>query len=319
MENDTLNPSPWHPGELAAQVLTSTREKMAGIGARVIRNYMPGQHREFFARLPMVLLGASDGDGRLWASVLFGEPGFIQSPTPTTMTIEAEINNLDPLAGGLQPGMDIGLLGIELTTRRRNRMNARLDSFSQGRLTLSVRQSFGNCPKYIQLREHRPNANYGIFKKTEFISTDKNLRQRISGADTLFIATRFSDGGDMENRGVDISHRGGRPGFIQIDSAGRLLIPDYPGNNFFNTIGNLIMDPSTGLLIMDFTRGDLIYLHGSTEIVWARDEPLPLANVERMLRFRLEQGIMISNAMPHLWDLREISPSFKSDHRLPAL
>lgn len=308
MENNDLQRSAWHPGELAAQERAGMRDKMARIGAKVIRDYMPEQHRAFYTNLPMILFGASDGDGRLWASVLFGEPGFIQSPTPTTLTIETEINNLDPLVHGLQPGMDIGLLGIELSTRRRNRMNATLALVSQGRLTLSVRQSFGNCPKYIQLRQHRPNPDYGNSEKTGFTSIDENLRRLIAEADTLFIATRFSGGEASRNRGVDISHRGGRPGFINIDHTGRLLIPDYAGNNFFNTIGNLVMEPSTGLLLMDFTRGDLVYLHGSTEVVWARDEPLPQANVERMLRFSLERGYRISNATPYLWDMQEISP-----------
>lgn len=308
MERDKSNNLPWHPGELAVQDREGMREKMAGVGARVIRGYMPDQHREFFTQLPMLIMAASDREGRLWASAVFGKPGFVHSPTPTELHVETEINKLDPLVDSLRAGMNIGLLGIELATRRRNRVNAILHSISQEKFALSVKQSFGNCPKYIQLREYYPNPQYGNIGTEKFAVLSEELSQFIACADTLFIATQFDDGQDLTNRGVDVSHRGGKPGFVKTNKANQLLIPDYEGNHFFNTTGNLTMNSSTGLLFMDFQQGHLVYLHGETEIVWKQDEALPFANVNRMLRFKLQHGRIIYNAMPYLWTLKEVSP-----------
>ena len=55
-----------------------------------------------------------------------------------------------------QTGARLGLLGIDLATRRRNRLNAVVDSVADGKLHLSVLQSYGNCPKYIQARGSAP-------------------------------------------------------------------------------------------------------------------------------------------------------------------
>ena len=62
--------------------------------------------------------------------------------------------------------------------------------------------------------------------------------------------------------GADISHRGGRPGFVRVDGD-VLTIPDFRGNRYFNTLGNLIAEPRASLLFVDFETGDLLQLQGS--------------------------------------------------------
>ncbi len=78
----------------------------------------------------------------------------------------------------------------------------------------------------------------------------------------MFVATNatLQDGGG-ENGGVDISHRGGLPGFVKV--AGDVLtIPDFRGNWFFNTLGNLVLTSARLLLFVDFETGDLLHLQG---------------------------------------------------------
>ncbi|WP_239502378.1 pyridoxamine 5'-phosphate oxidase family protein, partial [Stenotrophomonas maltophilia] len=71
-------------------------------------------------------------------------------------------------------------------------------------------------------------------------------REMVAGADTLFVAS--SSGADIDaGGGVDISHRGGRPGFVHVDGE-RLTIPDFSGNRYFNTLGNLLVEPRAALL-----------------------------------------------------------------------
>jgi len=169
------------------------------------------------------------------------------SPSETSLVIDAQPVQFDPLGASLAHGAPIGLLGIELGTRRRNRMNAKVAGVTPDGIRLDVVQSFGNCPKYIQTHEitfHRdPKAP--VQQRSETVHhLDEVARALIEQSDTFFVAS--SAAGD----GVDVSHRGGRAGFVKVDG-NRLTIPDYAGNNFFNTIGNFLRLPKAGLRICD--------------------------------------------------------------------
>src|SRR5260221_1853168 len=142
--------SPWHEGERAAQRTAGVAEQMALIAGRNIRSFMPDQHRAFFARLPFLVAASVDKSGRPWASVLSGPPGFATSPDPRRLHIAAQPADGDPFREALGPGAAIGLLGIELPTRRRNRANGHVVEFAADGFTVAVEQSFGNCPTYIQ-------------------------------------------------------------------------------------------------------------------------------------------------------------------------
>lgn len=258
-----MTESPWHPGERAIQSRAGVADRMAVTGARVIRDFMPEQHRELFARLPMLIAGGRDGQGHVWASAIFGRTGFIAPAGPRTLNIYAAPHGFDPLAAALNLGDDIGLLGIELQTRRRNRLNGVIRERSTDFLSVAVRQSFGNCPKYIQVREHSANPDFGDYHRTDFTAIDADIGRTLAAADTCFIASIFDDGDDRSGRGVDVSHRGGLAGFIHVDTDNTLLIPDYSGNNFFNTLGNILRDKRLGLLFPDFAGGHVTHLTGT--------------------------------------------------------
>ena len=270
--------SPWHRGELQAQALAGNEHASFGGG---IRSFMPDQHRLFFAQLPFLVAGTVDETGAPMATLLSGEPGFATSPDPSLLAILGTA--ADPTGRRLVAGAPIGLLGIELHTRRRNRANGRIAFANADGLLVNVEQSFGNCPQYIHPRrlalDDRPAGPVA-----EFEGLDAAARVQIAAADTFFIAT--SSGAGVEHGGVDISHRGGPAGFVQIDGD-LLTIPDYRGNRYFNTLGNLLLDPRAALLFADFETGDLLQLQGTAEIRW-NDQALPGA--ERTWRFRVERG-----------------------------
>ena len=300
--------SGYHRGERAAQARIGLAEKMAPLGELILQDAMPGQHRDFYEKLPLMFVGAADDDGNLWASVLAGEPGFIQSPTSTELQIHSSFDALDPIAAAIRAGRDLGLLGIELETRRRNRLNARIESADADGLRLEVKQSFGNCPKYIQRRQHRKREDQVAVSRKDFDTFDTATQAFIRQADTLFIASQFDDGENAANRGPDVSHRGGVPGFVEITDERRLSIPDYSGNNFFNTIGNLIENPRAGLLFIDFDSGSILSMTGRAEVIWAEDEPLEIDGVERLIRFTLERGVRLDNLLPFEWQFEDYSP-----------
>ena len=141
--------SPWHDGERAIQQRVGVAERMEAFGRKVIRSFIPDQHRAFYAQLPFLLAGAVDDAGRPWATVIEGTPGFMHSPDPRTLVIGARRAGDDPALAGLTAGAAIGLLGIELHTRRRNRLNGTVSALTDDGFAVRVGQAFGNCPQYI--------------------------------------------------------------------------------------------------------------------------------------------------------------------------
>lgn len=302
----------FHAGESALQERLGVRDKLARVGQQVIRDRMSDQHRDFFAQLPFVVLGAVDAQGQPWASVLANPPGFISTPDEATMHIDAAALPQDPLHMALAPGAAIGLLGIEPHTRRRNRMNGVIERIDPQRMSVHVSQSFGNCPKYIQAREpsYAGPAGKALPVAHPATALDAVARGIIEQADTFFIASAHPQANvaPTASNGVDVSHRGGKPGFVRIDDANTLTAPDFTGNFFFNTLGNLALNPRAGLLFIDFENGDLLYLAASAEILWDGDELSGFAGAERLLRFSVQQAIRVSGAMPLRWGSAEPSP-----------
>ena len=267
---------------------------MAEVGRRVIRAVMPPQHREFFPSLPFVVLGAVDGAGQPWATWLEGaNVGFVTAPDEAQLDIRAVPPPGDPLRPLLQAGGGLGLLGIELPTRRRNRANGRVVHVGPHGFTLQVLQSFGNCPKYIQRREPRiAAAGPHAVDEIEPVRLDRlegRAAALVREADTFFIATHAPGVG--ASAGSDVSHRGGPSGFVSVsDDGGSLLWPDYLGNGFFNTLGNLAVEPRAGLLFVDFERGDLLHVNGRTDLVWDGPELAATFGAQRLVRLHVDEA-----------------------------
>ena len=301
--------SPFHPGEIAIQERVGVRAKIEAQGRRVIRDYLTEQHQQFYAQLPFLIAGTVDSKGHAWASILVGTPGFLCTPNDRTLEVNSKFLLGDPLANTLTEGIAIGLLGIELSTRRRNRMNGTVTAITASGFTVQVGQSFGNCPQYIQARTVESAAPIDPPQLVQkFTALAEPERIMITAADTFFIATTFH--GDAANfvQGVDVSHRGGKPGFVRIDPDGTLTIPDFAGNLHFNTIGNLLLDPHAGLLFLDFNRGDLLYLTGTAKVIWDSEAIQAFAGAERLIRFQTIQGYRVERSLPLRWSAPDYSP-----------
>jgi predicted pyridoxine 5'-phosphate oxidase superfamily flavin-nucleotide-binding protein len=296
-----MNGSPFHPDERAAQA----RAGVAADGGN-IRPFMPDQHRDFFALLSYLIVGAVDDAGWPVATMLTGPAGFVHSPDPASLRVEALPDPADPAAAGFAPGREIGLLGIDLATRRRNRANGRIAARDAIGFAVAVRQSFGNCPQYIQRRAVRevPTVPDAI---EPLAALDPAARDLIARADTFFVASR-SRALDGETGGADISHRGGRPGFLHLEGD-TLTVPDFRGNRYFNTLGNLLGEPRTGLLFVDFGRGDLLQLQGTTEIDWSDEAARHIEGAQRSWRFRVTRAWRRTAAIPLRWSFLDYAPT----------
>ena len=312
----------FHSGERAVQQRVGVLEKMAS-RSQVIRSFMPDQHREFFQQLPFLIVGSIDGQQQPWASIVIGAPGFVTSPDSEHLAIHAQVLPADPLQLNLAANATLGLLGIEPHTRRRNRMNGKVEKLGAAGWTVKVDQSFGNCPKYIQARRPGLIENANAAAATPVVhgaqQLDAAMQTLITTADTFFIATAYlgksagesttASGFADRRHGVDVSHRGGKPGFVRIDDARTLTVPDFVGNFFFNTLGNLVEHPRAGLLFIDFISGDLLYLAVTAELIWDGAEVAAFKGAERLLRFHVEQAIRVEASLPLRWSEAEISPA----------
>ncbi|MDJ0947489.1 MAG: pyridoxamine 5'-phosphate oxidase family protein [Alphaproteobacteria bacterium] len=304
--------SPFHAGELQVQDRLGVRDKIGAFAKRVVRDHMPDQHREFYGLLPFVLLGTVDERGRPWASLVPGRPGFMTTPDARTLQIAAAPLFGDPLNETLKPGTDVGLLGIQLETRRRNRLTGRIGSVQPDGFSIAISQTFGNCPQYIQTRavEIQPEMDQEgrerpVSRSDRF---DGPTRALIERSDALFIATAYSEDGDDWSHGADVSHRGGKPGFVRVEDDRTFAFPDFSGNNHFNTVGNILLNPKAGFLFVDFEGGDLVYMTGAAEIVWEDAEVRAFAGAERLIRFRAEEVIRVEGSLPLRFDFGEYSP-----------
>lgn len=304
-----MNPV-FHAGEQALQERAGSREQLARVGPLVVRDHLPEQHRAFFALLPTLLLAALDEAGRPGATMLAGPPGFVGSPEPRSLLIEPGPQPWladDPVLSPLRVGAPVGVLGLQPHTRRRNRMNGRVAAWDDHGLALEVQQSFGNCPQYIQAREPSVRLRRGPRPAAQKLGPglDPAALALIARSDTLFIASASARPlSGRREEGVDISHRGGPPGFVQIerDEAGLLLgLPDYPGNQFFMTLGNLSLNPAAGLLFVDYAAGGLLHLSVDADI-----------GPDCRLRLRVRGGLWRAGVLPWSWTAPVLAPQFRS-------
>lgn len=304
MESWTKQSSPFHPGEHALQRRCGVRERLENVGRRVISPRIPDTHAQLYAALPFVVVGALDANGWPTASLLTGEPGFIDVPDPGTLCIRALPPPTDPLCAGVRVGSPIGVLGIQPSTRRRNRLNGVVRSVDQG-IEIGVVQAFGNCPAYIDstdVQSVRQTDQSTVPRTHPIHALDEPTLTLIRNANRFFVASHNGDEDPRGTGGMDVSHRGGLPGFIDVDGD-TLFVPDFSGNFAFNTLGNFSVNPRGGLLFLDTHTGDSVQLWGKATLLLnelhdVRDGP----DAQRAWRFHVTHGLRHVAAVPYRWE-----------------
>jgi uncharacterized protein len=257
--------SPFHEGELAVQERAGEREVADRNGA-IVQGRIPARAFPFLAEQPMLVVGSADAARQPWASVLFGAPGFVRAEADGE-EVRLDLARVgrspgDALWTNLRAGADLALLAIDLDRRRRLRVNGWLADVAGEHARLAVREAYPNCPKYIQRR--RLVSMAGPPTTTAAVETgdvlDAARLRLIETSDTFFVASRHPE------RGLDVSHRGGLPGFVRAVDHHTLRVPDYPGNGMYNTLGNLLVDQRVGVVFVDFARDRALQLVGTARV-----------------------------------------------------
>lgn len=285
--------NPFHKGEIAWQQAVGAQKSVMSYAPQFIRPNLTDQHCDFYEQLPFLVAAARDEHGAMWATLLehtttlgddddddSNNTNLVQTLADrTTMRIQAL-----PVAGdALETAFDekepndLGLLGIQFETKRRNRVNGRavIDGKS---LLFTVDQAFGNCPQYIKSRTDwyrtptvsDSNGSSTDKKSKQHTSSSnrltKNQMQWIESTETMFVASGYREDEVDRRHGNDASHRGGPPGFVRAIQDNEIVWTEFQGNNHFNTLGNILLDPRIGIAVPEFSTGSLLQVSGTATV-----------------------------------------------------
>ena len=275
----------FHVGELAVQ------QRAGHVLAGRIKNTIPSIAARFLTEQKFCVIAGRDDAGRMWTTMLSGPAGFMSADDERTMHVRTLPGAGDPLHRLLTAGGDVG--AIVMDHRRRMRVNGIASPTTDG-FTVHTEQVFSNCGRYISDRDGtllvpRPAR---VRSGTELSSDQMDL---VRGADTFFIGTCHPGGA------ADASHRGGNPGFVQVDSPGTLCWPDYDGNAMFMTLGNLALDPRVGLLFLDWAQGTALQVSGRAVLDWRPESAAVLPGALRVVRMSIDAVQQTEHAVPMRW------------------
>ncbi len=299
---------PYHDGEFFVQQRVGQVEEGRRNGRAISDSILKGALK-YIEQQPLAVFGSVDDTENIWASVLIGKPGFMRAPDERTVDVDLTQtvrNRQDPFWTNIEHNSQVGMLVIDLGTRRRLRINGRIGYTAGERLRLNVAESYPNCPKYIQRRHVTAHIVDGASRSSEPRQghrLESDQQAFIRSADTFFVASAHPE------HGVDASHRGGNPGFIRVLGDRRIRVPDYVGNRMFNTLGNFTVNPHAGLVFLDFERTRTLQLIGRPEIRWDLDDPTNETGGTRRY-WDLEIERWFETDLPHQlrWEFLDYSP-----------
>lgn len=295
----------FHPGELELQKLSGGQTAASRLSGMIQSAIPPGAFG-FIRQQSMIWIGIDDGQGLPWAFPLLGNPGFINPGLGQLM--EIGLNEKFPIhdfwLNNLHAGKAIGCLLIDFSSRRRIRINGVIRELDEKRLQVQVQQAYPNCPKYIRKRQIPAQPDAAAFS---LLSQGHLLNPQFEAifnqADTAFTAS-------MGPNGADISHRGGPRGFIKTLSPNKILVPDYPGNGMFNTLGNFRSHPFGGMMVIDFNQGYFLQTAGDIRILFDQsDQESATGGTNRLWQLTLKHWRLFQLKNKVSWEQLDFSPN----------
>lgn len=298
----------YHAGEIAVQERVGDRA-LAERRASIIADRLSDGARAFLSQQRLAAVAVAAPDNSVWASVWCGEPGFLRASAPgERVELFSALNLADHSEVAreiVRAGDRLGMVVIDFATRRRLRINGVVTRADSAGLELQVRETFGNCPKYIQRRECRQTGRSEgpVLPTVHGRVLDDERRAFVARTDTLFVASINAE------RGLDASHRGGEPGFVHVIDDVTLRLPDYEGNSMYQTLGNFQVDSRAGLALVDFERRRVLSLTGDATTEFGADDPRqPTGGTGRYWSFRVRRWVEFSLTASMGWRLLDRSP-----------
>lgn len=313
----------WHKGERAIQEKLGFREAVSQSWTQ-IEGEMPEQHRNFYSKcLPFIPVTTLDSMGRPWSSILAGpggEIGWASSETYDRLFMRAVVWDGDPLKAnadyhthvGSQRKMLIAGIGVEFSTRRRNKFAGSVEAIEEQGCLLdictTVNEAIGNCPKYITIRNlvpfphTKPRVTHQEINVPPTGSLPSDLIAFILSSDTVFLGSSYSASEEDAPKfpsHLGMNHRGGRPGFVRVRNDGRtLVLPDYSGNRMMSSLGNIEATGLASLTFPSFTNGSLLYVTGNAHNLVGVPAQAIMPSQNALTTIEITGYIFIEDALP---------------------
>ncbi|KAK4635827.1 hypothetical protein CLAFUW4_02052 [Fulvia fulva] len=321
---------PWHEGEKKVAELMHTPP----YDNPTVPTLSP-QLSNHLQIAPLIAIGTLDKQGRPWTTLWGGRKGLSQPLGGGIIGIKTPVTGKhDPVVEELfgkeatgevvreeGKGRMVSGLSIDLETRKRTKMYGRMiagaltkkndevtgveEATVEAQLVLKVEQSLGNCPKYLNKKhpEMAP-ANPRLESDSKQLSSD--AAALLEKADMFFVSSAQHD------QDMDTNHRGGPQGFLRLasneESGAVLCWPEYSGNRLYQTLGNLQVNPVAGLCVPDFDTGDMLYMTGTTEILFGKDAGAYLPRSNLCVKLTLTDARFVKQALPFRGILGDRSP-----------
>ncbi len=132
-------------------------------------------------------------------------------------------------------------------------------------------------------------------------------RAFIEARDMFFLATADADGQPT------CSYKGGEPGFVRVLDEHTLAFPNYDGNGMYLSTGNTLLNPSLGILFIDFAKGHRLRLEGTASI--DLEDPLRLDYPESQFVVRVKATKVYPNCPRYIHRYELVQPSRFVPHK----
>ncbi|KAM7204925.1 hypothetical protein V8F20_003387 [Naviculisporaceae sp. PSN 640] len=343
MEPNTLG---WHPGEIAAHKLlkvpTSLRHNPTQPGLSFSHGYRVAESPivalgtlDSQGNIWTTLWGGGKGFARPVAKGVLALQSLVAvegDPFVEALLHSAGTGNGNADGDGvIKPegnGKMMSGLSVNLETRDRVKLAGRLlvasldnkggsgeKKVREIQMAMAVDEGLGNCPKYMNRKEihaHVPNPETVVVVPRGKKLPDEGVRL-ISKADMMFLSS-------TNGRTMDTNHRGGPRGFIRVlrngDSDGGengegevvLVYPEYSGNQLYQSLGNLQVNPRVGIVIPDYDTSDVLYLTGETQLLVGPAAAAVMPHCKVAVKVSVKEARFVKDGLPFRGVSLEQSP-----------
>ncbi len=323
----------WHDGEKAVQKLLLAPSL---IHANPSARGMTPSYNYRVANSPLVAFGALDDNGRPWTTVWGGERGFTRAIAQNILGAQSVVDRMyDPVVKALVGSAPLGELvrpdenarpklmaglSIDLETRDRVKLMGKMvvgalmpkpsadgeddGTIGEMQVAMTVQESLGNCPKYLNMKEIYPHIPAPKLE-SDSLPLPQAALDLIENADLFFLSS-------TNGESMDTNHRGGPQGFIRVLSNSpddvSIVYPEYSGNNLYQTLGNLHLNPKIGIAIPDFDTSDVLYLTGETQLLAGPTASAVLPHTKLAVKIHVKEALFVRDSLPFRGRRGEPSP-----------
>lgn len=251
--------SVYHEGEKYIQSLMGVSDEAEDLSS-MIQKKIPSVASDFLKTLRFGVIALSIDNEKVYTTLVYSDSCFITEERSDKIIISLEHYDYIDEQFFEAENLKIGFIGLDFEKAMRVRING-FGKIKGGTLSLEINEIYSNCPRHIHKRvlqtKFKDLGKVSVLRDTKMSTACIDV---IKKADTFFLASSHA------RRELDVSHKGGEVGFVNLVSSSKLIFEDTPGNNMFNSLGNIHTNSFSSLLFIDFEHGITYHLQGKAEV-----------------------------------------------------